>query len=135
MTRTFALIFGIVFLAIGAAGFVPGLLHPPGGEHDLVIDQSYGHLLGLFPVNILHNLAHILFGIWGLLAYRSLGGSVGYFRAVAIAYGLLTVMGLIPGLNTFFGLVPLYGNDVWLHALLAAGGVYFGWIRHERAHA
>ena len=35
-------------------------------------------------------------------------------------YGLFTVMGLIPGLNTTFGLVPLYGHDVWLHALTAA---------------
>jgi hypothetical protein len=36
-------------------------------------------------------------------------------------------MGLIPVLNTNFGLIPLYGHDVWLHALLAIIAVYFGW--------
>ena len=30
-TRTFALIFGIVFLAAGVAGFVPQLVSPPEG--------------------------------------------------------------------------------------------------------
>ena len=27
-TRTFALVFGIVFLLAGASGFIPGMLHP-----------------------------------------------------------------------------------------------------------
>jgi hypothetical protein len=35
---------------------------------------------------------------------------------VAVVYGILTVMGLIPALDTTFGLIPLYGHDVWLHA-------------------
>jgi hypothetical protein len=45
-------------------------------------------------------------------------------------YAIFAVMGLIPGLDTVFGLVPLHGNDVWLHALLAAGAAYFGFVRH-----
>ena len=52
------------------------------------------------------------------------GASAG--RAVAVIYALLAVMGLIPGLNTTFGLVPIYGHDVWLHALLAIVAAYFG---------
>lgn len=31
-------------------------------------------------------------------------------------------------LNTAFGFVPLYGHDIWLHVLLAAGGLYFGFM-------
>ena len=40
-------------------------------------------------------------------------------------------MGLVPALrlDTTFGLVPLYGNDIWLHALLAIGAGYFGFAR------
>lgn len=131
--KTFALIFGIVFLAVGAAGFIPGLT----AEHthpDVTVDAGLGLLLGLFPVNILHNIAHLLFGVWGLMASRSVGGARTYGKAVAIIYGLFTVMGLISAakLWTTFGLVPLYGNDVWLHALLAVVAAYFGFMHRDR---
>jgi hypothetical protein len=132
-TRTFALIFGIVFLAVGVLGFVPGMVQPPMGDHDVSMTQNYGDLLGLFPVNLLHNIVHILFGLWGILAYKSLAGARTYFRAVAIIYALLTVMGLVPGLNTTMGLIPIYGNDVWLHALLALVAAYFGWMNRDTA--
>src|SRR3954468_1388238 len=113
MTRTFALVFGIVFLAVGVLGFVPGFVHTPAaGTHNVTMTQNYGDLLGLFPINLLHNCVHILFRLWGVLAYRSLGGSVTYFRTVAIIYAVLTVLGLIPNFDTTFGLIPIYGNDV-----------------------
>ncbi len=132
-TRTFALLFGIVFLAVGVLGFVPGMVHPPMGDHDVTMTQNYGDLLGLFPVNLLHNVVHIIFGLWGLAASRSLGGSIGYARAVAVIYALLTVLGLLDATNTTFGLIPIYGNDVWLHAVLALVAAYFGWVHRNAA--
>ena len=132
-TRTFALIFGVAFLLIGASGFIPGMLQPPHAGHpDIAVDSFYGDALGLFPVNILHNIVHLLFGVWGLLAYKSYGAARNYARSVAIIYAVLAVAGLIPGLNTMFGLVPLFGNDVWLHALLAAVAAYFGFVHRDR---
>jgi hypothetical protein len=131
-TRTFALVFGVAFLLIGLSGFV--LLSPPHAEHpELAVDSFYGQALGLFPVNILHNIVHILFGIWGLLAYKSLSGAKTYAKGVAIIYAVLTVAGLVPGLDTMFGLVPLFGNDIWLHALLAAVAAYFAWVHRDTA--
>ena len=130
-TRTFALIFGIVFLAVGVLGFVPGMVQAPMGDHDVTMTQGYGDLLGLFPVNLLHNIVHILFGVWGLLAYRGMTGARTYARAVAIIYALLTIMGLVPGLDTTMGLIPIYGNDVWLHAALALVAAYFGWMNRD----
>jgi hypothetical protein len=94
-------------------------------------DMEHVMLLGMFPVNTLHNIVHILFGLWGLAASRAVGGSVMYFRGVAIIYALLTVMGLVPSLDDAFGLVPLYGNDVWLHAALAIVAAYFGWVHRN----
>lgn len=129
-TRTFALIFGIVFLAVGIAGFVPGLSQPLHEGHPAVTGNA-GQLLGLFPVNELHNAVHILFGLWGLAASRSLGGAVLYGRGVAIIYGVLTIAGFVPSLQTLFGFVPLYGNDIWLHGLLALVGAYFGWVNRS----
>ena len=133
-TRTFALIFGIVFLAVGVLGFVPGVVQPLHAGHEPVMGNA-GQLFGLFPVNELHNAVHVLFGLWGLAASRSLAGAVAYGRGVAIIYALLTVAGFIPGLSTLFGLVPLYGNDIWLHALLALVGAYFGWAHRSPATA
>jgi len=130
--RTFALIFGIVFLAVGVAGFVPGLAQP-ATHAGVTMEHGSANLLGLFPVNTLHNIIHILFGLWGLAAYRSLSGSVAYFRGVAVIYGLLTILGLLPATNTTFGLVPIHGNDVWLHGLLALVAAYFGFVHRERA--
>ncbi len=133
-TRTFALIWGIVFLVAGVSGFVPGLTTPPHAGHPpLAVDAFYGQALGLFPVNILHNIVHLLFGVWGLLAYKSLAASKGFAKGVAIIYAVLVVAGLIPGLSTMFGLVPLFGNDIWLHALLALPAAYFGWMHRDLA--
>jgi hypothetical protein len=131
-TRTFALAFGVVFLLVGIAGFIPGLLQAPHAEHpQLAVNASYGLLFGLFPVNVLHNIVHVLFGIWGLAASRTFPAARTYARAVAIIYAVLTVAGFIPGLDTMFGLVPLFSNDIWLHALLAAVGAYFGWVHRD----
>src|SRR3546814_4222442 len=75
--RYFALAYGIVFLLAGIAGFVPGLVTGPAPvtEAPAAEAETAGHLLGLFPVNPLHNIVHIVFGIWGLAAYRSLSGA------------------------------------------------------------
>jgi Domain of unknown function (DUF4383) len=129
-TQMFARIYGIVFLIVGVGGFIPGLTQP----HDhpgLTVEAMSGMELGLFPVNVLHNIVHLAFGVWGLVAARSFDGARLYARAVAIIYALLTVLGLIPATNTAFGLVPIYGNDVWLHALLAAVAAYFGFMHKE----
>lgn len=131
-TRTFALVFGIVFLLVGAAGFLPGVtLMPPYSHPDVHIDKLFGYEFGLFPVNVLHSLVHLLFGVWGLFVYRSLAGAKLYAKSVAIIYAVLTVMGLIPALDTTFGLIPLFGHDVWLHALLAGVAAYFGFIHRD----
>jgi Domain of unknown function (DUF4383) len=118
-----------VFLLVGIAGFIPAFVTTPVEmSRDLAIEAGHGYLFGLFPVNIVHNLVHIVFGIWGLVAYRALGSARLYARAVTVIYALLAILGLIPGLDTLFGLVPLHGHDVWLHILLAAIAAYFGFV-------
>lgn len=126
--RNFALIYGVAFAAVGVAGFIPAFVTPHA--HELAVDQGSGDLFGLFRVNIVHNIVHLAFGAWGLAVYRNTGAAIGYARSVAIIYALLVIIGFIPGLSTLFGLVPLHGNDIWLHALLAAGAAYFGFIQH-----
>ena len=75
-TRGFAMLYGIVFLIVGIAGFVPQLVGAVHENHpQLAVDTGYSLLLGLFPVNILHNAVHLAFGIWGLVAARALGSA------------------------------------------------------------
>jgi hypothetical protein len=127
--RTFALIAGIAYLAAGILGFVPQLLSPPpANAPEVGITAFYGYLLGLFPVNFMHNLVHLAIGAWGIAASRAAGGARAYAKSLAVIYGILTIMGLIPGLNTLFGLAPLFGHDVWLHAVTAIIAAYFGWV-------
>ena len=90
-------------------------------------ETGYGYLLGLFPVNVLHNLVHLVIGVLGMLAAGRAYNAVVYSRGLAVFYGLLAVMGLFPVLYTTFGLIPIFGNDVWLHGLTAAAAAYFGW--------
>jgi len=128
-TRTFALVFGIIFLLAGASGFVPGMLHPvPADAPPLSVATGYGLVMGLLPVNLLHNLVHVLFGILGIVAFAGLFAPRVYAQIVAVAYGLLAVLGLFSATNTLFGLVPIYGHDVWLHLALGGVAAYFGFL-------
>ena len=133
MTKTMALLFGIVFTLIGIAGFLPesmGLMKP-ATEH-MEVGMNHGLLLGIFPVNTAHNIVHLLFGLWGLAASRSLSGARSYFQAVGIIYILLAILGLLPQTQTTFGMIPIYGNDVYLHAALGIVGIIFGFLVKER---
>jgi hypothetical protein len=131
-TKRFALVAGIAYLLIGIAGFFPDLLTAwPSGSPELRIDVLQGLLLGLFPVNLLHTLVHLAIGVWGLIAARALGASIFYSKSLAVIFGLLAVMGLIPGFNSVFGLLPLHGHDIWLHAGTAILGAYFGYFASQ----
>ena len=126
-TRYFVLIFGIIYTVIGLMGLIPAFLQPPvQGNPPVTLDTLHGNLLGIFPVNILHTLVHLIIGIWGILAYRSFDASRGYAIAVGIVFGVLFIMGLIPGLQTVFGLLPLHASDVWLHLVSSAAALFFG---------
>ena len=127
-TTSFALVFGIAFTLAGIAGMFPAALSPPPADAPaLSFDVLHGYLLGLFPVNLAHSLVHLVIGIAGLAAASAERHARLYARGLAVAYGALGVLGLLPGPNTLFGLLPLHGHDVWLHLGSAAIGAYFGW--------
>jgi hypothetical protein len=132
---TFALFIGIAYLSAGLLGLIPAALNPPPPDAPpMRFTDLYGYLGGVFPVNVLHSVVHVVIGVWGLAAWHghSLRNLKLYARTLAVLYGLLAVMGLIPGLNTVFGLLPLHGHDVWLHAVTAAIAAYFGWRSEDK---
>ena len=122
-----ALIFGIGFLAAAVAGLMAG-----GTGMQPTDPEMAPKALGLFPVNILHNMVHLVFGIWGLMAARSVNGSVSYLRIAGVIYAVLIPLGFIA--PDGFGLIPLGGNDPYLHIALALPMLFFG-FRSDRDRA
>jgi hypothetical protein len=133
-TRYFALIFGIIYALVGLMGFIPGLVQPPAPtDPPLAVDANYGYLLGLFPVNVLHNLFHLVVGVLGVVAFQRFDWARTYCRVFAIVFFLLALMGFFPGLNTTFGLIPLFSHDIWLHVLTTIATAYFGFLAAQEA--
>ena len=131
--EVFALFFGIAYLSAGLLGLHPDALMPPAADAPPIeFTLKYGYLLGVFPVNLLHSAVHLAVGAWGIMAWRHVVSPLVFARALAILYGALAAMGLIPGLNTLFGMLPLHGHDVWLHAGTAAVAAFFA-LRPELA--
>ncbi len=125
----FALAFGVIFLVAGFAGFVPAALAPvPPGAPPLDVHHGYGMVLGVLPVNVVHNLVHLAFGVWGVLSHRTAIAARTYARTVGITYGALAILGSIPATSTGLGFVPLYGADVWFHLILALPAAYIGFL-------
>lgn len=118
--RTVALVFGIVFLLVGLLGFVPALT--PGGS-----------LLGIFMVNGLHNIVHLLFGVLGIAAaftgysrvYNKVGGAIYLVLAVIGFIALLGVSALAPN-GMLLGLVMINMADNFLHLVLGLVLAYVG---------
>jgi hypothetical protein len=107
-----AQIFGVVFILLALVGFYAG------GMNMEADPATAPMILGMFPVNLLHSIVHLLFGIWGLAASRSFTGARQYAQIAGVIYLVLAVVGYF--MPDGFGLVPLGGNDVWLHLALGA---------------
>ena len=123
LAQRFAQIFGAVYLLVGILGFIPPLV--PGAIPGLLgpFEPLSGFLLGLFAVNWLHSVVHLVIGAAGLASYRSPAAARSYAIGIGVLYLLLFLIGLI--LPIFFGLVPLGGApDLLLH--LVSGGLALG---------
>ena len=134
-TRYFALIVGIAFTLAGIAGFLPFFTpHAAVDAPHLFVNTSYGLLLGLFPVNIIHNFFHFGWGVLGILAFRTYPSALRFSRYFGVTLAILTIMGLLPPLRTGFGIMPLYGHDIWLHGLEAIIAIYLGFFTGQKSH-
>lgn len=108
-----AKVFGIVFLAIGILGFVPGI-------------TSNGHLLGIFHVDAMHNIVHLLSGIIALVvAFKSDAAAKMYFRIFGVIYLLVAILGFING-SSVLGLIGVNMADNLLHLVIAAVALWIG---------
>lgn len=120
-----ALVFGIVFLVVGVAGFIPGLTT----NLDAILfagHESEALLLGVFQVSILHNLVHVLYGVVGLAAATGFAFSKNFLIWGGAVYAVLLVYGLFLTGDHPANFVPLNAADNWLHAALAVAMIALG---------
>jgi hypothetical protein len=119
MVQRVAQVFGVVFLLIGLVGLF----------YSRTMEMYM--LFGMFPVNVLHNIVHLLFGIWGIMAAKSFAGAKSYAQITGVLYLVLTLLGFVT--PDGFGLIPMGGADIGLHAVIGIVLSYFGFTAREAA--
>ena len=125
--RTFAMLCGALYLALGVLGFVPAVWERPAGGGSLKINVFYASLFGILATNIILSMVHLVIGLWGTMAANNRYSALVFARVGAIVFLILGVVGAIPinDVRTVFGTVPLSGNNVVLHIATAVIAVFF----------
>lgn len=104
--QTFALVFGAVYVLVGILGFV---MDP---------------ILGIFEINLLHNIAHLAVGGLFLYGSKSAAGAKQISLIIGVVYGLLAILGFLDVLVP--DLLDANTADDFLHLATAAVALYFG---------
>jgi hypothetical protein len=132
--QTAALIVGVVFLAVGVLGFIPGVTQNYS-DMQFASHDSKAELLGIFQVSILHNIVHLLFGVAGILLARTISGARNFLIVGGVIYLVLFLYGLLVGQNSAANFVPLNTADDILHLILGIGMIGLGLALSRRGAA
>lgn len=112
MQRILLLALGFGFIGVGLVGFI----NDP--------------ILGIFDVDPLHNIVHILSGLLALAAVMLGNGTMRLFaRLFSLVYGAVALAGFFMPAKHIFGLFITNVADNWLHlgiALVLAWAGFFG---------
>jgi len=111
LARMYATVLGAVLTLVGILGFIPAL-------------APNGNLLGIFAIDPVHNIVHLLSGIVGLaVAYVANGAYSRWYAGIfGAVYALVTIIGFIQG-NTVLGLINVNLADNLLHTAIAAASL------------
>lgn len=123
MAKTFGMLFGIVFLAVGILGFVPGITK----------DEM---LLGIFHVNLAHNVVHLASG--AIFLFASMAGASAaslWFKVFGLIYAVVAVLGFMNPTGPLLGMISNNPATTWLHVVLAAAMLLIGFAAPKQAAA
>jgi Domain of unknown function (DUF4383) len=128
MVKTLGMLFGIVFLAVGILGFVPGVTTTGADGMPM--------LLGIFMVNTVHSIVHIASGVVFLLASMAGAGAASlWFKLFGLVYAVVAVLGFMTPNGLLLGLISNNPADTWLHVGLAAAMLLIGFAVPKQATA
>jgi hypothetical protein len=116
VTRSIAMVFGVVYTLVGLAGFIPAL----GGS----LSMTPSPLLGLASVNVLHNVVHLIIGVCGLTMAKTEEQAGTYCKTFGVVLLLIGVLGFI--VPNPLGILPIGGGDIWIHLVSGAILAYAG---------
>ena len=129
-----ALVVGVVFLLVGALGFVPGVTSN-FDQLTFAGHDSDAALLGVFNVSVLHNIVHLLFGVAGLLMARTFSAARAYLIGGGTIYLVLFVYGLLIDHDSAANFIPVNTADNYLHLVLGIGMIALGVLLGRRVSA
>ena len=122
--------FGIVYLLIGILGFIPGIttfaanpVGPVPGE---------GLLLGIFAVNVVHNIAHLVLGVVLILGGLSAESVTKVNKGMAAVFLVLVVGSVIAPIVEGVAINP---PDTILHFASALLTGYLGFAASRQSAA
>ncbi len=117
--QLFALVFGVVYLAVGVLGLFFADEFTKGSPDDELI---------IFRVNHLHNIVHIALGVVWIGASRTLAAAKGVNLLFGIVLVLLAVLGFasVDFMHDLLNIVDAGDPDNWLHLVTGVLAVYFG---------
>ena len=116
-------VIGWVLIALGILGFITS----PGGM--AASSENAARVFRVFPVNIVLNVFHLTWGVWGLASSQWHYSSRQYARVSGVIYLFLAIWGIVS--PSFAGLFPTGGNNIWLDALIGIVLGYYGFAAHE----
>jgi hypothetical protein len=125
-----AMLFGIVFLVVGIAGFIPGIT--TNYDELTAFDHEGAKIFGIFGTNILENIAHLAFGVAGLALASSWAGSKNYFIWGGLIYLVLWIYGLLIDESSAANFMGLNNPAHWLHFVLGVTMVAVGFLLSRR---
>ena len=130
--QTFALVVGVVFLLVGILGFIPGITT----EHDnkFLGQDGDSQILGLFQINILHNIVHLLFGVAGIAMAKRVDSARTYLIGGGVIYLVVFLYGILIDFTSDVNIINLNAADNVLHLLLGLGMLALGLIS-GKSHA
>lgn len=121
--RTLTLLTGIVFLAVGIIGFVIT------GFDDFASHEA-DHSLLWFDLNPLHNLAHLAFGVLGVLMWRSYRMARAFGLLLVVGYGAVLAFG-IAAIGEDWNVLNINTADNWLHLGFIVLGAVIAALAHK----
>jgi len=124
--QTAAMVFGIVFLLVTILGFIPGIT----SDYDRLTEfgDVGAKMLGIFGVNWLENVVHLLYGLLGLALARTRNGSWAYFIGGGLVYIMVWLYGLLIDLGSSANIIGVNSAANWLHFVLGLTMLLIGFI-------
>ena len=129
IVRLVAAVSGVVFLLVGAIGFIPAISPPADSVQGMEVADAA--VLGLVPVNVVANIVHLLFGAILLYGATTTSLAITVLRGLGIVYLLLALIGLFA--DEGFGILPLGGGELVVHIATALVFLGVGFFLSDRS--